>query len=632
MLFLCELFRCDADLSKDAPVVVALDNRGLMRRISVGFACALTLLISGVVTQAASPGGSTNGCGPYVNGRTNGDTTYPPPCPANNLVDFAGNGFAFTSTKDANGNNQITENGNSYAYGQRAVLQNANSGSAIPTYGDKRFFYYMNYFGNLLWLCDCSYADNGMQVAGPGLLFATQFANITNGRLYTSLAHLTESLAPDQHAVIHAPPVGVPIYKQAALLAAAGVTLTIDRGVYLADTNCETTAIVCMDARGQTLTLNGTLGYTGENEIVDITANRGSNGTINGHGTIDCVNSGSQGILAGWHTGTTKVEGITLKNCGGADGPAHGIYISNGGCGACSAPDPTLSDAITDVTFIDGVGGGFGIKLDDACEGGSATPSPCHDTHIKVYCSGAATCQLTSPMDNQCGGRHLVDYSLLEALADGVVNGNEFQWTFVKTAWDHTGSPAGCTHTEETNNSFTFAHTVFIADGVQAASGFPGYACAPGLRQCATIICAGNFPAGAMSCNANAPGYGHACVHDSQIIQNWTGPFGLGPGPGVYTDAACTTSSPISDSNTHYSSRAAACGVASNWPIDGKDCAYPYIPQFMAESESHDQLVAAAHAAGECGEGTADNPIRRCNDADLRQATRLGTVGLALAR
>jgi len=170
-------------------------------------------------------------------------------------------------------------------------------------------------------------------------------------------------------------------------------------------------------------------------------------------------------------------------------------------------------------------------------------------------------------------------------------------------------------------NFITFDKWVVIADGKYNIAG-NGYS--SGGFSGAMILCGAAYQGN--DCNANSAtgtngeNWQHigGCVRNTQIVENWrdgsNNPGPIAPGPGVYTDGSCTTTA--TSTNTVYASRAAACGVVANWPSDGNNCAFPYLPQQIADNETHESQVASARAAGRCGEGTEDNPIRLCEPAE----------------
>lgn len=153
-----------------------------------------------------------------------------------------------------------------------------------------------------------------------------------------------------------------------------------------------------------------------------------------------------------------------------------------------------------------------------------------------------------------------------------------------------------------------------------------GYTASTGQLQVSVLQAngAGTFA----SWNVVTAPHAAVCITNSQIVEddtNYPGPsHNLEIGPGVYVNTGCTGSG--ADTNTYYAGqtgtasagRRSACS-ASNWSTgSGTNCAFPFVPRYLTENETHDQLVAQARAAGFCGKGTSADPIRACADGQAQ--------------
>lgn len=357
--------------------------------------------------------------------------------------------------------------------------------------------------------------------------------------------------------------------------------------------------------------------------------NNAPNTIIGGANTLArlMIQNGNEGILTAYGDGTTTIRHVTISGVG-ANGLCHPIYISNGvPPSPFTSEDPTMRDSVSDLVIINPNNGGAGgpaAKFDDACDSG-----PCTETNLSIYCTVANdnTCDMRTTYDGQCGGQHEITYSMFENYGYG--SGVGYSWAMVQLYWGKSGCPVNAPKT----TLFHFDHDVWIVDGRTSSAGPQG----------AVLVCANQWKYGSSgkSCDSAADAQsGIACITNSEIIDNTTtsSTYPVWPGYDVGVDTGCTTPDTgpgasgrvAADSNTYYAGRAAACGVAPNWPSDGKGCAFPYVPQYMASADppSHQQLVAMAHAVGECGAGTVSDPIRACKvnatyaDAEASKALR----------
>ena len=400
----------------------------------------------------------------------------------------------------------------------------------------------------------------------------------------------------------------------------SGATFTLDSGASISTPFCcNGAAGIEMDGANQAFSaasasiVGGNFDQgSGINEVLDCVTGNCTNPTIGGTTgnpfTIDCEAShgqlysddGATGLLTGPPPSGASIvtlSNFTVKNCGTyTSGQNHGIYLGWG------SGSPTLNtaynEALTNVIVQDSSGDTNALKI-DTINGTTAGTI----TKTSVYCT-ITTCYVNEPIDFQCGGNHSITNSYFEMYGQ---TGQTDQWAFSKANW--VGS-SGCPTSAGPTNNIHFDKVVFVYDGPTAGSyNDPS----TGLHK--IVLCAAARTGGVQG-DCGATGHTTACITNSQIVDNSTDQTELlEAGPSVFVDSGCTGSGP--DTNTYYAGagggRGFACGVATNWPTDGHNCAFPYVPQYIAQNETHDQLVAQAHAAGRCGEGTRGDPIRDCN-------------------
>lgn len=453
------------------------------------------------------------------------------------------------------------------------------------------------------------------------------FVNKMTTKNYYNLETLCRSAFDGNSLEAKAAPPGIPFWRGGCSLTVPNVTLTLDAGVKVYQPSCDNGAGgICLNAARQTLTGAGaTIGYQSVaniNEVVDIHADLGKNTNIEGakgnYLTVDCQGlygqaipgSAPTGILSGRSVGTVRLAHVRVQNCGAeASGQHHAIYLGWGP--SAPADDPSYCEDFSDVVVRDAGGDTSAIKLDDTCSNSRGAI-----TNLSVYCTIEGhpnnNCDENEPIDFQCGGWHFVQNSYFEMYGQP---GSNDQIFFTKVNWGALGR-SGCQTTDPRINNVRFDRDIFVFDG------HANYSSAFGRR---LVVACGSAKDGD-DCNANAKGHVAICITNSQIIEddyNYSASNSLWAGPGVYTDANCR--GVASDTNTYYAGqtgtasagRTSAC-LAPNWSKGGSTkCAFPFVPQFLEASVSHDTLVAAAHSAGFCGKGTMGDPIRACSAAAL---------------
>lgn len=483
--------------------------------------------------------------------------------------------------------------------------------------------------GNMYWKTQWSTCGANWQeynysgnywVQGPGLPELTNFRDTTNGRQAGSWARLGFlGISPGDSVEITAAPsaYGFNCWPTAFTIGTP-VTLTLNNAKFNDVNNGD--AMIYVRASGVTLTTDSAHG-----SIINIASHQHDiceplpgvriypnepHTTIGGASTSArlTIQNGEEGILTSYGDGMTKLAHLTISNVG-AGGLCHPIYIGNGAPPSpFASEDPTMRDSVSDVVIVNPINAGPAAKFDDACDSG-----PCQETNLAIYCTVANdnSCDMKTTYDGQCGGQHDITYSIFENYGYG--SGAGYSWAMVQLNWGQSGCPANAPAT----TLFHFDHDVWIVDGQTSSAGPQG----------AVLVCANQWKYGSSgkSCDSAIDAQtGIACITNSEIIDNTTtsSTYPVWPGYDVGVDTGCTTPDArpgaggriARDSNTYYAGRAAACGVVPNWPSDGKGCAFPYVPRYMASADppSHEQLVAMAHAAGECGTGTVNDPIRRC--------------------
>ena len=492
-------------------------------------------------------------------------------------------------------------------------------------------------FGNLWWetFDTRGSLQQWYQVSSSCASPKSPFINTTRNARYNGIADMCLAAASGDSLSVPVMPSGIPYWDGSQQghqggcdLTASGVTLNIASGAKLYESFCEGGAGgICLHAANLTISGAGaTIGYNNiTDKIIDVlhdNANPIIRGSLGAPLVIDCqglygqpiAGNAPQGILTGGHTGMVTLSHLQVKNCGSV-GTEHPVYLSWGGN---TAPDRKYCYSINDLYVQDATGDTPAIKLDATCQ---TTPGKAKNITVTCTIAGIGNpngnCDQNEPIDMQCGGVHNISNSIFEMYGQTPTSD---QWIFNKANWGDTRPDLGCPTALATSNSVHFDRDVFILDGYSAfAEGIGGH----------TYVSCGSNNTGSGStaaCNANMPGHTAVCITNSQIIEdtiNYSARNKLIPGNGVFTDAACTTSSGI-DSNTYYqgqtgtgsAGRLMACS-ASNWMSgSGTNCAFPFVPTFLTEIEDHDTIVAEARAAGFCGAGTSDDPIRGCTSVE----------------